>query len=150
MNRKKGIPKLPILVPPLHVVARRSTDITAIDDPDLAAALHFIRENATHGIRVNDVVNKVNLSYRTMFRQFQKILGRSPKEEILRVCLNHAKYLLIHTSLPIYLVAKQSGYHSVEYFVFAFRQHTGSSPLQFRRKHHINASTHASFLQSPE
>ena len=137
MNRRK-IPELPILIPPLQVVTRRSTEVTAIGDPDIAAALHYIREYATQGIQVSDVVNEINLSKRTLIRQFQKILGRSPKDEITRVCLNHAKYLLIHTTLPVYVVAKQSGYHSVEYFVSIFRKHTGKSPLQFRRKHQTN------------
>ena len=141
MNHKKNIPKLPIRIPPLHVVTRRSTDVTAIDDPDIAAALHYIREYAIQGIRVSDVVHEINLSKRTLIRQFQKILGRSPKEEITRICLNHAKYLLTHTSLPIYVVANRSGYRSVEYFVFTFRKHIGMSPLQFRRKHQINEPT---------
>ena len=136
-RRKKSIPKLPILIPPLHVVTRRSTDVTAIDDPDIAAALHFIGEYATQGIQVSDLVKEINLSRSTLIRQFQKILGRSPKEEITRVCLNHAKYLLMHTSLPINVVAKQSGYHSVEYFVSMFRKHTGKTPLQFRRNHQL-------------
>ena len=137
MNRRKDIPNLPILIPPLQIITRRSTDVTAIDDPDIAAALHFIREYATHGILVSDLVKEINLSKSTLVRQFQKILGRSPKEEIMRVCLNHAQYLLIHTSLPINVVAKQSGYHSAEYFVSMFRQHTGKSPLQFRQSHQL-------------
>ena len=135
MNRRKDIPKLPILISPLHVVTRRSTDVTAIDDPDIAAALHFIGEYATQGIRVSDLVKEINLSRSTLTRQFQKILGRSPKEEITRICLNHAQYLLIHTNLPINVVAKQSGYHSVEYFVSMFRKHIDKSPLQFRQSH---------------
>ena len=141
MNHKKNIPKLPILIPPLKVVTRRSTDVTAVDDPDIAAALHYIREYAIRGIRISDVVKEINLSRRTLIRQFQKILGRSPKDEITRVRLNHAKYLLIHTTLPIYAVANQSGYRSVEYFIAAFRKLTGHSPLQFRRKHSTSEPT---------
>ena len=141
MNHRKDIPKLPILIPPLQVVTRRSTDATAIDDPDIATALHYIREFATQGIRVNDVVKEINLSKRTLIRQFQKILGRSPKDEITRVCLDHAKYLLIHTSIPIYVVANQSGYSSVKYFVSAFRKRTGHSPLQFRQKYQKSERT---------
>ena len=68
---------------------------------------------------------------------FRHSLGRSPKDEITRVCLNHAKHLLIHTNLPVHVVAKQSGYQSVEYFVSMFHKRTGKSPLQFRRKHQM-------------
>ena len=137
MSRRK-IPTLPILIPPLYVVTRRSTDVMAIDDPDIAAALHFIGEHAIQGIRVSDVVNETNLSKSTLIRQFRKILGRSPKDEIIRVCLNHAQRLLIHTNLPIHVVAQRSGYQSVEYFVTMFHKRTGKSPLQFRHKHQMS------------
>ena len=137
MSHSKNIPKLPILIPPLQVFTRRSTDVAAIDDPDTAAALHFIGEYATQGIQVADIVNEINISRSTLVRQFQKVLGRSPKDEITRVCLNHAKYLLIHTTLPIYVVAKQSGYNSSEYFVSMFRRHVGQSPKQFRQEHQV-------------
>ncbi len=129
----KKTPARPITIPPLYVVQRRSTDVVAVDDPDVAAAIRFIRENATQGILVSDVVKEVNLSKSTLIRQFQKHIGRSPKDEITRVCLNHAEYLLIHTNLSINEVARKSGYRSLEYFVSMFRQKSGFSPMKFRK-----------------
>jgi len=46
-----------IFISPLGVVTRQSTDVMAIDDPDVAAALQFIRENACRGITVKDVTD---------------------------------------------------------------------------------------------
>ena len=135
MSGKKKLPELPILIPPLSVVTRRSTEVTAIDDPDVAAALHFIREYATQGIQVADILHEINISKSTLVRQFRHILGRSPKEEITRVRLNHAKYLLEHTNMPIHLVAHRSGLRSSEYFVSMFHKQTGMSPMQYRKKH---------------
>ena len=43
------------LVEPMRVIGRRSTDTIAVEDPDMAAALRFIREHAAKGIRVTDV-----------------------------------------------------------------------------------------------
>lgn len=44
------------LVEPRRVVARQSTDVVAVADADVAAALHFIREHACLGIRVEEVL----------------------------------------------------------------------------------------------
>ena len=139
MDRRKNLPTLPLLIPPLRVVTRRSTDVMAISHPDIAAAMHYIHEFATQGISVGDIVKEVNLSRSTLIRLFQKTLGRSPKEEISRVCLNHAEFLLIHTDIPISKVARQSGYHSLEYFTSMFSRQTGLSPMKFRQKYRKNA-----------
>src|SRR5204863_7291491 len=51
MNRQSP-PREPLLVPPLAVSTRQSTDILAIDDPDVARAIHYIRRHAFEGISV--------------------------------------------------------------------------------------------------
>ena len=48
-----------MLIPPLGVVMRQSTDVLAISDADLAAAVRFIREHACDGIAVDDVVRQI-------------------------------------------------------------------------------------------
>ena len=46
MMKGKAPPPSRILVPALCVVARRSTDALAVDDPDAAEAIRFVREHA--------------------------------------------------------------------------------------------------------
>jgi LacI family transcriptional regulator len=46
-----------LLLQPLYVEARQSTDILAIEDPEVACALGFIRQKAREAIQVQDVVN---------------------------------------------------------------------------------------------
>ena len=36
----------PLLIPPLGIAVRRSTDVTAVDDPMIASAMRCIREQA--------------------------------------------------------------------------------------------------------
>ena len=50
------------LVLPLGVETRQSTDVTAIDDPDIAMAVKIIRESACRGVKVEDVLERVPLS----------------------------------------------------------------------------------------
>src|SRR5439155_12997528 len=50
-----------IIVDPLGVRCRQSTDLLAIEDPEVAKAVRFIREHACEGIRVDDVLDQVAL-----------------------------------------------------------------------------------------
>ena len=53
-----------LIVVPLHVVTRRSSDIIALEDVEVAAALKFIHDRATNPICIEDVVEHVQLSRR--------------------------------------------------------------------------------------
>lgn len=123
----------PILkLPPVGVVTRKSSDITAIEDPDLMAALAFIREHAAEPIDVSAVVEAVPLSRRVLERRFQKHLQRSALEEIQRVRIERACRLLIDTDLPITKVARASGFVGRSRFHAVFAKAKGHTPKEFR------------------
>jgi LacI family transcriptional regulator len=126
-------PKEVVWIPPIRVVARQSTDVLAIADPDVAQAMRFIRERACRGIRVPDVVRDAGLSRRTLERRFQEHLGRSPKEEILRMRIDRAAVLLGQSEMSIEAVARSSGFASFKHFARVFRQETGVTPRTFRK-----------------
>ncbi len=117
---------------PTRVVARQSSDVLAIDDPDLAIALRFIRNHAAEPIDVETVLEKVPCSRRSLERKFEQMLGRTPAIEIRRVRLERAKQLLVETDLPIPRVAAASGFGSGSYMSQAFRQFVGMTPLRYR------------------
>lgn len=125
-------PRRPILIEPTGVVTRQSTATLAIDDPDLAAAIRFIRDHAIEGIQMPDVLRAVSLSRRWLEKRFQTVLGRTPAAEIRRVRVDWAKKLLSETDLKMPEVAAASGFTSHEYFTQAFKAHTGQSPLRYR------------------
>ena len=61
-----------LLLPSPGVVTRRSSDVLAIDDEDVAAAVRFIREHAHEPIRVADVLGEVPVSRRSLERRFRR------------------------------------------------------------------------------
>ena len=73
------------VVEPEGVIARRSTDILAIEDPDVAKAVRYIRENACRGILVGDVVKQVGVSRSTLKNRFKAATGT------LASCRNSAR-----------------------------------------------------------
>ena len=125
--------KRPILIAPTGVLARQSTDTLAVDDPDLARAVAFIRGHAADPIQVNDVLREVPVSRRWLERRFHEVLGRGPGEEIRRVRLQRAKLLLAQTDMAVPQVAEAAGFGSREYLAAAFKEQTGLTPRQYRR-----------------
>ena len=120
-------------IPPLSIATRQSTDILAIDDPEVAAAVRYIRQRACEGINVADVLKEVPLTRRDLEHRFRKVLGCTPHEEIVRVRIDRVKHLLSETELPMTRVAHLAGYPHVEYLSAAFKKRVGLSPRAYRR-----------------
>lgn len=127
-------PEKPLLLPAKNVITRASSDTLAISDPELAAAVKFIRENAHERIGVRDVLKAVPLARRSMERKFRLILGRSPLEEIRRARIERARELLMNTDMVMPEIASRSGFESAVRLTTVFREETGMTPTGFRRQ----------------
>lgn len=122
-------------VPPLGVCIRQSSDTYAVDDSRIARALQYIRENAFTGISVADVLHHCPMSRRVLEQRMQELLGRSPREEILRLQIQRAKTLLTSTDLNLEQVAERSGFRSAQYLSVAFKREVEIPPSDYRKLH---------------
>jgi LacI family transcriptional regulator len=129
-----------VLVPPLGIVVRQSTDVTATTDPHVAKAVRFIRLHATDGIDVSDVLRHVMISRTALDKRFLEALGHTPHEEILRVRLKRASELLAETDLTLETVADRCGFNHGEYLGAVFLRETGQTPGDFRDQHRVSSS----------
>ncbi len=123
------------LIAPLGVASRRSSDIVAVDDPAVSAALRFIRDRAATGICVKDVLNAVPVSRRLLEYRFKTLVGHTPHQEIIRTRIDRVKSLLRETDLPLEKIAALCGFPHVEYLSAAFRRESGIPPGQYRIRH---------------
>ncbi len=123
-----------VFVPPAHVITRQSTDIIAVADPDVSAALAFISVHATGNIGPADVVKGLAIARRALELRFRKLLGRSMLQEIQRVRIERAKRLLAETNLPISAVAGRCGFFTQQRLAAVFRQVTGEPPTSYRQR----------------
>jgi LacI family transcriptional regulator len=122
------------LVEPIGIATRQSTDVLAIDQPSVATALRYIREQACEGISVADVLKQVPLTRSVLERQFRRYVGRSPQEEIRQVQLKRARQLLAESDLSLAQIAPLAGYRHPEYMSVVFKRLTGETPGQFRKR----------------
>jgi LacI family transcriptional regulator len=126
-------PSRPMLLGPVKVVTRRSSDTQAIDEPLVASAIRFIWDHVEERLDVDDVVKHVGVSRRWLEVCFGRTLGRSPAAEIRRAQIEHAKKLLVETDMLMPSVAAASGFTDAKLLIAVFRREVGMTPTQFRR-----------------
>ena len=124
-----------IVVFATHIVTRASTDITAVTDSDVAAAVRFIRKNADQNIQVKDVVNATMISRRVLENRFRAVLRRPIHQEIRRMRVNRIIQLLVDTDLTIKEIALRSGFDSAWHIARYFRRVVGVSLREYRSKY---------------
>ena len=137
LMKGQAAPLQPLLIPPVGIQIRQSTDVLAVADAKVADALRFIREHACEAISVTDVLRQTPMARRALEIRFARLLHRSPREEILRVRLNRVRELLVGTELPIWEVAGRAGFDP-EYMSVVFKRQTGMSPREYRRAYGLN------------
>lgn len=127
-------PDRPVLLPPTGVAIRQSSDLLAIDDPEVAASIRVIHQQGHRPIRVDDVLREVAISRRSLERRFRKVLQRSISEEIRRVHLERARDMLAGTELSMAEIAEHAGFTNARHLSVAFRQQLGRTPSDYRRQ----------------
>jgi LacI family transcriptional regulator len=134
MMRGAKPPPEAIFVPPLGVVTRRSTDVLAMEDREIASALRYIRERVCEGINVADVVAQAAISRSLFERRFLKAVGRTPKAEIIRARIERVKDMLANTDLPPRVIATKTGFSHHEYMFAVFKKMMGQTPRAYRNR----------------
>jgi len=134
INNKK-ISEKQILVSPSHIVQRQSTDILAVDDAEVAAAISYIKNNAKNKILIRDVVKVTNMSRRTLEKKFRKTIHRSIYDEIRQVRVEWISKLLIETDLPISQITSLFNFTDVEHISRYFKKEKGIGLREFRKLH---------------
>jgi LacI family transcriptional regulator len=120
---------------PTHIITRQSTDILAVNDPDLAAALHFIRNNFNRPIRVADVVKQTSTSRRGLEIKFRDCIKHSIAEEIMRVKVNQATNMLLESDMSMERIAECLAFCSPGHMRKVFKKFKGTTPAAFRSNH---------------
>jgi LacI family transcriptional regulator len=123
-----------VMIPPIGVITRRSTDLTAVADPEVAAALRFIHQHAGSPIGVPQVLQIATVSRRQLERRFRAVLGRSLLDEIRHSRVERARQLLAETQLTLPQIATASGFSSASYLTVVFSKIVGDTPGNFRKK----------------
>ena len=121
---------------PVSVIARRSSDVLAIDDPLVAQAVRWIREHANQRLTVPMVARAVSGGRQRLERRFRRALDRTVQEEIRRARVEAAKGLLGRTRAGMAEIAQRSGFTNAALLSVAFKRELGMPPGVYRRRMH--------------
>lgn len=124
----------PLLLPPDKVIERQSTDFKAIKDPQVMQAMHFIRQKACRGIKVDQVLDYVGLSRSNLEQRFKEERGHSIHNEIHNEKLRKACSMLKNTENTTTDIANICGYPSLQYMYAIFKKHFNQTPREYRDK----------------
>lgn len=118
---------------PSHVVSRQSTDTLAVEDPDVARAMVFIRSHFKESISVEDVSSEVAVSSRNLYTKFMAARGHSVHKEIRKVRIGHICTLLAETDLSIQQITMDMEFTGIEHIARYFYKEKGMSLREFRK-----------------
>ena len=121
-------------VPPLGVITRESTDIQEINNPIVNQALKYISDNIGRAFNISHLINVTGVSRPTLVSHFKDSLRRTPIMEIRRQRVERAKYLLAETNETGKSIAKQCGMKEPVHFCRVFKELTGITPQEYRRR----------------
>ncbi|MGA2053498.1 MAG: substrate-binding domain-containing protein, partial [Opitutales bacterium] len=124
-----------ILVPPVGVVARQSTETMAVEDPELAAVVQYVRDHVAEQFGVERLLGITQWSRRHLENRFQEQIGESPYALINRLRVEQAKRLIEqHPKQFLSKIASESGFSDLRHFRLVFRRVAGKSPTDYRRR----------------
>lgn len=119
---------------PVGVTTRGSTDAVAIDDAIVSRAISLMRERVSRPTTVEDILQELMVSRRTLENRFRKAVGRTPLQEIRRRHIERAGELLANTDKSMDEIARLSGFASSSVLASTFRKETGETPTSYRRR----------------
>jgi LacI family transcriptional regulator len=122
------------LIAPDGVVKRASTDVIAVNDPRLAAALRFLQEHASENIGVDAVLHNAHVSRRWLEYAFRDALGTTPYTYLCRLRVERARTQLQESPrAKLCEVAWSCGFSNTKQMNAAFRRLSDLAPRACRR-----------------
>lgn len=121
-----------VLIAPSPVVGRESTGRITHRDDDIRQAYQMIAQHACEGLTVEQLLDRLAISQKTLNARFAAIHGCTPGEEIRRVRIERAKQWLTTTDLSIARIGAMCGFGEPSNFNLFFKRETGCTPSAYR------------------
>jgi len=123
-----------LLLPPMGVTSRRSTECFAVAHPTLQKILLHMDRHYRSPLGLEEIAAAAGVSPRTVQSLLHDELGTTVTEELIKRRIARARRLLANPAPAVADVAALSGFASSSYFHHVFKRETGSTPREFRRQ----------------
>ena len=139
LMNKEPPPDSEIVIPPLRIELRKSTEKYIVADKYILRAIEFIRNNYDKDISINDVTRKVPLSRGILEKRFKKEVKVSMYQYLLQYRIDRFSEFLIKTDKPLSELAFMCGFNEYKNIARIFRKYNNMTPQQYRN---LYASKH--------
>ena len=103
----------------------------------IAKAIHHLEANFSEEVTLPALAKIAGMSARSLQRHFRTATGVTPMRYLLRARIATAARMLGETTLPVTEIAAECGMPDSAYFTRLFRQFTGTSPSNWRKRSHL-------------
>jgi LacI family transcriptional regulator len=124
-----------VVLQPISIVERMSTDFYSTDDAQIQAALHYIHQNLNNDISVSDILKQVPLSRRLLEIRFKEVTKQTIYKYISDLRMERFAQLLLANDSPIGDVANSIGIHNLKNVSRNFKALKGMSPAEYRKQY---------------
>jgi LacI family transcriptional regulator len=129
-----------IVVNPLIIERRKSTEKYAVSDKNIRIILNYIEKNYANHLSVEELVKQVPLSRRVLEKKFKEETGESLYQYIQNYRIDQFTRLLITTDYSLFEAALQSGFENYKNVSRVFRKYKALSPAEYRKRYKCNSS----------
>lgn len=95
----------------------------------------YIELSLERQIRLEDLASLCGYTEYYLTEKFKKETGQSMSRYIRNAKMERAKVLLKDTDLKVWEIAERLAFNTVNYFIQCFREATGDTPTQYRKKY---------------
>jgi LacI family transcriptional regulator len=121
-----------VVVPPIGVIGRASTDTMATREEAVVTVLVRLRDDPWRKPDVAALAAEACVSRSTLEQRFRAVVGRSIHEEFVRQRVVALRRLIAGTELPLKMIAVRARFPSVQYMTTFLQRHTGLTPARLR------------------
>lgn len=132
IREKRNIP-FNIVIDPVRLEERKSTDKYNIEDKYLLEIIRFIEDNFESDLSIDKLTDLVPLSRRNLEIKFKKEIGTSIYQFILNYRIEYFAKLLVNTDRSLFDIALECGFNDSKNISRVFKQKKGLSPAEFRK-----------------
>jgi len=130
---KKATPPIDIIIEPIRIVTRESTEKYAFSNKHIEKVMNFIENKYMEDISVDDIIRSVPFSRRVLEKLFKKETGITIYHYIQLVRIDNFSKLLITTELPLMDAAMKVGFYDYKNVSRIFIKEKKLTPFQYRK-----------------
>lgn len=93
----------------------------------------YVINHVEEDVKLDNIANEVHISCSYISKLFKQKTGSNFSDYVTKVKMEHAKYLLRTGEYKNYEISEKLGYSSPDYFCHLFKDHTGYTPVEFRK-----------------